>query len=68
MRMAGPTFERQVRELRRCGLNDREVAKKLDAHFNRVARVQEIDGKRNSPVPLRTEMWKLDSARSSERT
>lgn len=68
VRMAGPTFEKQVCELRRCGLNDREIAKKLGAHFGRVARVQEIDGKRNSSVPFGDEMWKLDSARSPERT
>lgn len=67
MKMSGPAFEKRVCELRRCGLNDREIARMIGANFGRVARAQEIDGKHHSSVPLDAEMWKLNSASTKER-
>lgn len=68
MKASGPAFEKQVGDLRRCGLSDCEIAKKLGVHFSKVARAQEGLSKRIVSVPLVKNMWIVRSDHSVDRT
>jgi len=67
MKMGGPAFEKQVGDLRRCGLSDCEIAKKPGVHFSKVARAQEGLSKRIVSVPLVKNMWMMSGASTKER-